>query len=137
MKWQSGMIILNITSNFLDPFAKCIGLDGVILLAFILGFPANEIVIPIMIMAYLASGSLIEMDNLVMLKSLLVENGWTWITAINVMLFSLMHWPCSTTLLTIKKEANSWKWAIVSFLVPAVTGIIICSIFTMCANLFI
>ena len=90
-----------------------------------------------MIMAYLASGSLIEMDNLVMLKSLLVENGWTWITAINVMLFSLMHWPCSTTLLTIKKEANSWKWAIVSFLVPAVTGIIICSIFTMCANLFI
>lgn len=132
-----GMTILNITSNFLDPFAKCIGLDGVILLAFILGFPANEIVIPIMIMAYLASGSLIEMDNLVMLKSLLVENGWTWITAINVMLFSLMHWPCSTTLLTIKKEANSWKWAIVSFLVPAVTGIIICSIFTMCANLFI
>ena len=132
-----GMTILNITSNFLDPFAKCIGLDGVILLAFILGFPANEIVIPIMIMAYLASGSLIEMDNLVMLKSLLVENGWTWITAINVMLFSLMHWPCSTTLLTIKKEANSWKWAIVSFLVPAVSGIIICSIFTMCANLFI
>ena len=132
-----GMTILNITSNFLDPFAKCIGLDGVILLAFILGFPANEIVIPIMIMAYLASGSLIEMDNLVMLKSLLVENGWTWITAINVMLFSLMHWPCSTTLLTIKKEANSWRWAIVSFLVPAVTGIIICSIFTMCANLFI
>ncbi len=132
-----GMTILNITSNFLDPFAKCIGLDGVILLAFILGFPANEIVIPIMIMAYLASGSLIEMDKLVMLKSLLVENGWTWITAINVMLFSLMHWPCSTTLLTIKKEANSWKWAIVSFLVPAVTGIIICSIFTMCANLFI
>lgn len=132
-----GVTILSITSNFLDPFAQCIGLDGVILLAFILGFPANEIVIPIMIMAYLASGSLIEMDNLVTLKSLLVENGWTWITAVNVMLFSLMHWPCSTTLLTIKKEANSWKWAIVSFIVPAVTGIIICFIFTTIANLFI
>lgn len=132
-----GVTILNITSNFLDPFAKVIGLDGVILLAFILGFPANEIVIPIMIMAYLASGSLIEMDNLVTLKSLLVENGWTWITAVNVMLFSLMHWPCSTTLLTIKKEANSWKWAIISFLVPAITGIVICFIFTMGANLFI
>lgn len=129
--------ILNITSNFLDPFAHCIGLDGVILLAFILGFPANEIVIPIMIMTYLANGNLIEMDNLVTLKSLLVENGWTWVTAINVMLFSLMHWPCSTTLLTIKKEANSWKWALISFIVPALTGIIICFIFTACANFFI
>ena len=75
------------------------------MLAFILGFPANEIVIPIMIMAYLASGSLIEMDNLVMLKSLLVENGWTWITAINVMLFSLMHWPCSTNTFNNKKRS--------------------------------
>lgn len=88
-------------------------------------------------MTYLANSSLIEMDNLVALKSLLIQNGWTWITAINVMLFSLMHWPCSTTLLTIKKEANSWKWAIISFIVPALTGIIICFIFTTCANFFI
>ena len=113
-------------NNRLDPFAKCIGLDGVILLAFILGFPANEIVIPIMIMAYLASGSLIEMDNLVMLKSLLVENGWTWITAINVMLFSLMHWPCSTTLLTIKKETDSLKWTALGFIIPTCIAFIVC-----------
>ena len=106
-----GMTILNITSNFLDP-CKCIGLRCIILLAFILGFPTTKIVIPIMIMVYLASGSLIEMDNLVMLKSLLVENGWTWITAINVMLFSLMH---RTIHYNNKKEANSWKWAIASF----------------------
>lgn len=128
--------VLQHTASFLDPFAKCIGMDGVILLAFILGFPANEIVVPIIIMAYMSQGSLIEMDNLVTLKTLFVDNGWTWITAINVLLFSLMHWPCSTTLLTIKKESNSWKWAIISLLVPTIAGIVICFSFTTIARLF-
>lgn len=118
--------ILNHCANFLNPFAHLIGLDGVILIAFILGFPANEIVVPIMIMAYLSNGTISDMDNLMQLKTLFIENGWTWLTAVCTIVFSLMHWPCSTTCLTIKKETQSWKWTFVSFLVPTVMGIIIC-----------
>ncbi len=129
--------LLNIFSNFLDPFAKAIGLDGVILLAFILGFPANEIVIPIIIMAYLAKGSIAEIENLAVLRQLLLDNGWTFLTAINVMIFSLMHWPCSTTCLTIKKETGSLKWTLVSFFVPTVIGVLICFIITTIVRLFI
>lgn len=127
--------ILNHVSSFLDPFGKLLGMDGTIILAFILGFPANEIVIPIIIMAYLSEGTLIEMENLFELKNLLVANGWTWITAISTMLFSLMHWPCSTSCLTIKKETQSWKWTFVSFAVPTVIGIIVCFIFANSARL--
>lgn len=122
--------ILSHCANFLNPFAKLIGLDGYILMAFILGFPANEIVVPIIIMSYTATGSLIEFDSLVKLRQLLIANGWTWLTALNVMLFSLMHWPCSTTCLTIKKETQSWKWTGLSFLIPTATGIVICFIVT-------
>ena len=122
--------ILNYSANFLNPFAKLIGLDGYILMAFILGFPANEIVIPIIIMSYMATGSLIELDSLVQLKELLIVNGWTWLTAINVMLFSLMHWPCATTCLTIKKETQSFKWTFISFMLPTLFGIITCFIVT-------
>lgn len=113
-------------SNFLDPFAKSIGLDGVILFAFILGFPANEIVIPIIIMAYMSTGSLTEYQSLGELQNLLVNNGWTWVTALCVMLFSVMHFPCATTCLTIKKETRSLKWTIISFILPTVAGIVIC-----------
>ena len=122
-------------SDFLNPFAQLLGMDGVILLAFILGFPANEIVIPIMIMAYMAKGNILEMDNIFMLKELLVENGWTWITAISVMLFTLIHWPCSTTCLTIRKETQSLKWMLVSITVPAVMGMAVCLIFASLARL--
>lgn len=124
-------------SNFLNPFAQALGMDGTILLAFILGFPANEIVIPIIIMSYMATGSIIKLDSLTELRQLLVNNGWTWITAISTMLFSLMHFPCSTTCLTIKKETQSIKWTAISFLVPTVTGIIICFLFANIARLFI
>lgn len=131
------MTLLSHCSSFLDPFAKMLGMDGVILLAFILGFPANEIVVPIIIMAYLASDSIMELDSLWDLKQLLVTNGWTWITAISTMLFSLMHWPCSTTCLTIKKETQSLKWTAVSFAVPTIMGIIVCFTFANIARLFI
>ena len=114
-------------AGFLDPFARFIGLDGVILLAFILGFPANEIVIPIVIMAYMQTGSIMELD-LASLKALFIDNGWTWMTALCTMLFSLMHWPCSTTLLTIRKETQSWKWTGVSALIPTLAGIAVCAI---------
>jgi ferrous iron transport protein B len=122
-------------TQFLDPFAHLLGLDGVILMAFILGFPANEVVVPIMIMAYMATGSLTDMDSLVQLKELFVNNGWTWLTAVCTMLFSLMHWPCSTTCLTIKKETQSLKWTAVSFLVPTATGIVICFIVASAARI--
>lgn len=129
-----GATLLNHCSGFLDPFAKLMGMDGVILIAFILGFPANEIVIPIIIMAYMANGHIMEIENLFVLKRLLTDNGWTWITAISVMLFSLMHWPCSTTCLTIKKETQSLKWTMVSVLLPTVMGIAACIIFSSAAK---
>lgn len=115
-------------ANFLDPFAKFIGLDGVILLAFILGFPANEIVMPIIIMSYMATGKILEIDNLTQLHTLLVDNGWTYITAICTILFSLIHFPCSTTCLTIKKETKSIKWTIISIIIPTGIGICICGL---------
>ena len=95
-------------------------------MAFLLGFPANEIVIPIIIMAYLSTGSLLECDSLDALRQLLVDHGWTWLTAVCTMLFSLMHWPCSTTCLTIKKETGSLKWTAVSILLPTGIGVLLC-----------
>lgn len=118
--------ILTHIAEFLDPFAQLIGLDGYILMAFILGFPANEIVLPILIMAYLQSGYMIELDNWQAMRDLFIAHGWTWLTAVCIMLFSLMHWPCGTTVLTIKKETGSWKWAGLAFLLPTVTGILVC-----------
>ncbi len=117
-------------SSFIDPFAKLMGLDGIILTAFILGFPANEIVVPIMLMGYLSQGSLVEIENLSVVKQILIENGWTWQTAISMLLFSLLHWPCSTTLWSIKKETGSLKWTAVAFLLPTVIGVSVCMLFT-------
>lgn len=133
----NNLSILAHTAQFLDPFAYYLGLDGVILLAFILGFPANEIVLPIIIMTYLSCGTLIEIDQLAELKNLLLNNGWTWITAVSTMLFCLMHWPCSTTCLTIKKETQSLKWTILAFLLPTLIGMSVCFLFTTVARLLI
>lgn len=121
-------------SNFLDPFAKLIGMDGVILMAFILGFPANEIVMPIIIMSYLCTGTLTDFESLHELYLLLVNNGWTWLTAVCTMLFSLMHFPCGTTCLTIKKETGSLKWTTVSFLLPTIVGVLTCFLVATCAR---
>ncbi len=121
-----GESILAICAGFLDPFARLIGLDGVILIAFLLGFPANEIVIPIIIMAYLSTGSLLELGDLTQLHSLLTGHGWTWLTALCTMLFSLMHFPCGTTCWTIRKETGSWKWTAAAVLLPTLTGIVVC-----------
>jgi ferrous iron transport protein B len=123
-----GASILAHTAGFLDPFGKMLGMDGYIILAFILGLPANEIVLPIIIMSYMASGSLIELSELEHLRQLLASNGWTWLTGVCVMLFSLMHFPCATTLWTIRKETQSMKWTLVSFAVPTIAGIIVCFI---------
>lgn len=131
------MSILNHLVNFLEPLARLMGLDGVILTAFLLGSPANEIVVPIIIMTYLSKGSLLEIDDINVMRNLLVNNGWTIITAINVILFSIMHWPCGTTLLTIHKETGSIKWTVISFILPTVFGIVSCICFTSLAKLFL
>lgn len=132
----SGVSILNHCAVFLDPFARLMGLDGVILIAFILGFPANEIVVPIIIMAYMAQGSILELGSLTEMKELFLQNGWTWVTAGCTVLFSLMHWPCSTTLLTIKKETGSWKWTALAAVIPTAAGIVVCILFAALGRLF-
>ncbi len=121
-----GASILTHCAAFLDPFARLMGLDGYILMAFILGFPANEIVIPILLMSYLSKGSLTDFESLSQLHALLVHSGWTWLTAVCVMLFSLMHWPCGTTLWTIRRETQSTKWTITAFLIPTAAGVAAC-----------
>lgn len=128
--------LLSVCANFLDPFANLIGLDGYILMAFILGLPANEIVMPIIIMSYLRATTMLELSNLAELKELLVANGWTILTAINVMILCLMHFPCGTTLWTIKKETKSIKWTVLAFLIPTIVGISICFITTQLWRLF-
>lgn len=118
--------ILHHCASFLDPFGRLLGMDGFILMAFVLGLPANEIVIPILIMSYMATGSILELNSLAELRALFVQNGWTWLTAVCTMLFVLNHFPCGTTLLTIRKETQSIKWTVISFLVPTITGIVLC-----------
>lgn len=130
-----GATLLSHCAGFLDPFARLFGLDGVILLAFILGLPANEIVIPLIIMAYTSGGALVELTDLTALHALLAENGWTWLTALCTLLFGLMHWPCSTTCMTIKKESQSLKWTAVGFLLPTVCGLGVCFLVAACARL--
>lgn len=129
--------ILNICADFLDPFAKLMGLDGIILMAFILGIPANEIVLPIIIMAYMSSGSLTELASISQMQNLFINNGWTVTTAISVMIFSLFHWPCSTTLITIKKETGSFKWTVLAFFLPTIIGIVACIIFNSVISIFV
>lgn len=129
--------LLSYCAGFLNPFAQLIGMDGYILMAFILGFPANEIVIPIIIMSYMATGNIVELDNLNELKALLITNGWSPLTAICVMLFSLMHFPCGTTCWTIKKETQSWKWTLLSFFMPTVAGIVPCFIVKQIARVLV
>lgn len=129
--------LLNACAEFLDPFAKLMGLDGVILIAFILGFPANEIVIPIIIMAYLAQGSLTDITSVFEMKNIFVANGWSWTTGICTIIFSLMHWPCSTTLITIKKETGSFKWTAFAAVIPTVAGIAICILLTAIFKIFV
>ncbi|MGC8783116.1 MAG: ferrous iron transport protein B [Armatimonadota bacterium] len=106
-------------SSWLDPVGRAIGLDGVVLLAYIIAIPANEIVVPTIIMTYMGAGMMTELESLNDLRRLLVEqHGWTTMTAISLMLFSLLHNPCSTTILTIWRETKSAKWAWVATLLP-------------------
>ena len=129
--------ILSYCTDFFEPFGQLIGLDGVIVMAFILGFPANETVIPIIIMSYMASGTLVDYTSYEQLLELFSANGWTVITAVCTMIMCVMHFPCSTTCLTIKKETGSLKWTLVSALLPTAIGIILCLITANIMRIFI
>ena len=120
--------ILIHAANLLEPLGRIIGLDGFILMAFIAGFPANETVIPVLLMAYMTTGRLTDFESIDSLRQILVSNGWTRLTAINAMLFSLLHWPCSTSLWTIKKETGSLKWTLAAFIIPTGIAFLVCFI---------
>ena len=131
------MSILAYIANFFDPLAKLMGMDGYILTAFILGIPANEIVLPIILMCYMGSGTLVDLENTMTIGNILIQNGWTLLTGINVMIFTLLHFPCTTTLLTIKKEAGGWKWSVLGFLLPTICGIVICIVTNSIWNIIV
>ena len=132
----SGSSLLSLCANALDPLGRLMGLDGVILFAFILGFPANEIVVPIIMMSYLSAGTIESVYSLTEMQALFVSNGWNAVTAICFIIFTLMHWPCSTTLLTIKKETGSLKWTALSCAIPTAIGILLCMSVNFIASVF-
>lgn len=121
-----GASVLHILSSFINPFAVALGLDGCILLAFIFGLPANEIVMPILIMCYCCSGSLLPAGTLAETASILTANGWSALTALNMMIFTLFHFPCATTTLTIYKETKSFRWTLLAFIIPTLWGFFLC-----------
>ncbi len=129
--------LLTVISSFLDPVAKLIGLDGTMLFAFVLGFPANEIVMPIALMIYLKNSTMTDYSSLETLKQILVENSWTIKTAICACVFSMFHFPCSTTLLTIYKETKSTKWTALSFIIPLSLGFCVCFIINIVLSLIL
>lgn len=126
--YADGLPLMTHIANFLKPFGNLIGLDGVIILAYIIAIPANEIVIPTIIMGYMASGQMMEIDDMEQLKQLFLANGWTMLTAVCLMLFSLLHYPCSTTTFTIWKETKSVKWTVLSNLLPLIIALVVCFI---------
>lgn len=127
-------LLTHITA-FFDPIGWFFGLDGTILLAFLLGFPANEIVLPIILMGYLSSGTLVSVENVSALSTLLSQNGWTLLTAMNMILLCLFHFPCSTTCLTIKKETGSLKLTLLAWILPTAAGLSLCAVLTWAVRL--
>ena len=123
--------IINNLVSFLSPLGNVMGLDGKILTSFLLGLPANEIVLPICLMLYSEGNELVSIESREVIAEILVNNFWTIKTAVSFILFSLFHFPCATTLITIYKETKSAKWLFLSFLLPTLTGVVICTIFNV------
>lgn len=124
-------------TSFLDPVGRHIGLDGVILLAYVIAIPANEIVVPTIIMGYMAAGQMTELDSDFELKTLFLQNGWTVLTAICLMLFSLLHYPCSTTTMTIWKETRNIKWTVLSNVMPLAIAGLVCFAVALIGSYFL
>lgn len=135
LSWDGGSLYAAMTRS-LEPIGAFFGLDGVVLCAFILGLPANEIVLPLVLMGYLSAGSLAEPASLEAMGAILRSQGWTQATALCFLLFSMLHWPCSTTLLTIKKETGSWGWTALSALLPTLLGLGACLLVRLLSGLF-
>ena len=131
----NGSLLVGI-SSFLDPIGRLFAMDGAILLAFILALPAGEIFIPILLMIYTGGGSLVEYGSIAQLRHILTLNGWTTVTAIAVAVFTLFHFPCSTTLMTIKRESGKWRWAAVAAAVPTAFGVLICLTLKLVSEIF-
>lgn len=130
-----GASIFTHLTVLLEPIGRLLGLDGVIILAFVLAFPANELVMPLIVMGYLATGTLTELSDLAAFRTLLVANGWTVCTALCTLLFSVAHWPCSTTCLTIWKETRSVRWTLAALALPTACGIALCLVAHGCCTL--
>lgn len=126
-------ILLHIV-HFLDPLGQMLGLDGYILMAFVIGLPANEIVLPVLLMGYLSTGELIDVEGIGDLKQIFLDHGWTWLTALNMMLFSLLHYPCGTTLINIYKETKSKKWTFMAFMIPTVIALLVTFVIAQLVN---
>ena len=131
------LTLISHLTAWLEPLGRAIGLDGVILLAFILGLPANEIVVPIMLMIYLQAGTMLSLDGFGSFTNILVQNGWNIVTALNFIIFAIFHWPCATTLLTIKKETGDWRWVLLAAIIPTFLGVIICFVVAQLGRLLI
>jgi ferrous iron transport protein B len=130
------MTLLAAIASALDPVGRVLGMDGVILLAFILSLPANEIFVPIMMMIYRSGGVLEPLGSISGVREILISQGWTTTTAVCVMLFLLFHWPCATTLWTIKKESGGWRWVLLGTVIPTLVGVLLCLIAATVSRLF-
>jgi ferrous iron transport protein B len=139
--WLSANVLIGGVSlaehliNFLNPFGILLGLNGVILVAYIVAIPANEIVIPTILMLTVlvsgvagageGAGVMFELESGLETLDILTAGGWTLLTGVNLMLFSLIHNPCSTTIYTIYKETGSVKWTTIASILPVVMGILV------------
>ncbi len=131
-----GASVASYGARILEPIGYALGMDGVILLAFLLALPANEIFLPVALMVYGSGSALEEYSNLSELFSVLSANGWTWLTAVCVIIFTLFHFPCATTVMTVKKESGSFWYAFLAAVLPTALGATLCFIIALFARAF-
>ena len=112
-------------------------MDGVMITAFILAIPAAEIIIPLMMMGYASGGNLVPTESISEMASTFLSNGWTSVTVICALVFTLIHWPCSTTIITVKKETGSIKWALLSAVIPTCIGYALCVLINLVSCIFV
>ncbi len=129
--------LLAVFCNLFEPLGKAMGMDGETLSAFFLGIPANEIVLPIALMSYLGAGELSGIESTKVISEILYSNGWSNLTAVCYIIFSVVHFPCATALITVFKETKSIKWTALSFLIPTALGVVLCCAVNFISKIFI